>query len=60
MTKAEKESMGTGLMQYYNDVNAWYKAEEEDMSKKEHYSLLLDCINILLDSFKENLELDEY
>ena len=59
MTTDEKHKMGVGLMQYRNDVYEWHKAEEEP-DKKKHYQELMDAIDLLLDSFKEGLETDEW
>ena len=59
MTIDEKEKMGVLLMQYHNDVRTWFDAEE-DFEKKAHYKEILDSIDILLDSFKEGLHVEEW
>lgn len=59
MTVKEKEQMGTLLLQYAADVNLWIDAEENP-EKKAHFLELKESINKVLDSFKENLETDEW
>ncbi len=59
MTKEAKDKMGTGLIAYSADVKAWLAAEE-DVEKKVQYQKLIEAIDIVLDSFKNNLETDEW
>jgi hypothetical protein len=58
MTSEEKKKLGNGLISYATDVKVWLR-EEEDEEKKEQFQLLLDAIDIVLDSFEDDLELDD-
>jgi len=58
MTSEEKKKLGNGLISYAADVKVWLR-EEEDEEKKEQFQLLLDAIDIVLDSFGDDLELDD-
>ena len=59
MTKESKNQMGELLRQYQDDVIVWWKTEEDE-KKRSHYQELVYAIDTVLDSFKENLETDEW
>lgn len=59
MKKESKNKMGKLLKQYQDDVIVWWKTEEDE-KKRVHYQKLVYAIDTVLDSFKENLETDEW